>query len=140
FLEQYFAGSPSADTAGKKDAGIQFDLKKIVMKHVNFIKKDAWLGSDMTVNIGSLDMDARKITISNQTVDITRLVLDQPYFSLFDYTGRRPSQHDTASANGKDAAPGWSFRFGEVVVNNGRFRDDQDSMHATVPYFDGAHI
>ena len=88
FLEKYFSSGKS-DTTTKKKAGIAFDLKKVVMKNVSFIKKDAWIGSDMYVKIGGLDMDAREITISNQTVDVTNLILDDLYFSLFDYTGKR---------------------------------------------------
>ncbi|MFL5809595.1 MAG: hypothetical protein ACJ749_08740 [Flavisolibacter sp.] len=79
FLEQYFASSESGKT--KKSSGIKFDLKKVVMKNVSFIKKDAWLGSDMFVRVGGLDMDAKQITITNKTVDIANITLDDPFFS-----------------------------------------------------------
>ena len=141
FLEKYFSSGKS-DTSTKKKAGIAFDLKKVVMKNVSFIKKDAWIGSDMYVKIGGLDMDARKITISDQTVDVTNLVLDDPYFSLFDYTGKRIATNypEKIEKVVKESSPEWNIKFGNIKINNGRFRNDRETMAVTSSYFDGEHI
>lgn len=144
FLENYFSSSKT-DTTTKKKAGISFDLKKIVMKNVSFFKKDEWLGEDMTVKVGGLDMDAREITISNKTIDVSNLVLDDPYFSLFDYSGKRVKVDQTSNITEvknavKESSPDWNIRFGTIKINNGRFRDDAGTMTATVSYFDGRHI
>jgi hypothetical protein len=139
FLEKYFS---STDTSTKKKAGISFDLKKVVMKNVSFIKKDAWLGTDMFVKVGGMDMDAKEITITNRTVDITNLVLDNPYFSLFNYSGKYVATSDPAKIEKavKESSPDWNIRFGTIKINNGRFRNDAGTMTVTVPYFDGRHI
>ncbi|MFL5740771.1 MAG: hypothetical protein ACJ75B_11175 [Flavisolibacter sp.] len=141
FLEQYFASGPS-DTSVKKKAGISFDLKKLVMKNVSFIKKDAWAGNDLVVRIGALDMDAKKITISQKTVDITHITLDDPYFSILDYKGNDTSTLSTlpAALKEKDASPQWKISFGDVKIRNGRFRTDKGNLTPTVAWFDGDHI
>jgi hypothetical protein len=142
FLEKYFSPG-SSDTTTKQKAGIAFNLKKVVMKNVSFNEKDAWTGSDMYVRIGALDMDAREITITNQTVDVSNLLVDDPYVSLFAYKGKRPVG-DTAVAAGKvtasEASPEWTIRFGNIGINNGRFRSDNGTMIPSVTYFDGDHI
>jgi hypothetical protein len=141
FLEQYFASS-SSDTTTKKKAGISFDLKKVVMKRVSFIKKDAWLGNDMLASIGGLDMDANKITVTNKTIDISNLILDDPYFSIFDYKGNKIATTDPVAVAEavKASSPDWKIMFGNLAVNNGRFRLDKETHVATVLYFDGDHI
>jgi hypothetical protein len=141
FLEKYFS---STDTSTKKKAGIQFDLKKVVMKNVVFIKRDAWIGNDMVASFKSLDMDANEISLTGQTVDIANLDLDSPYFSLLDYTGNRVKQVSSAKkitdSTAKQNTPGWDIKFTNVKITNGRFRNDRDSLVATTPYFDGQHI
>ena len=141
FLEKYF-GSGKSDTTAKKKAGIAFDLKKVVMKNVSFIKKDAWIGSDMYVKIGGLDMDAREIAMTTKTVDVTNLVLDDPYFSLFDYTGKRvvTSTSATIEKQIKESSPDWNIKFGNIEIKNGRFRNDHATMAVSTTYFDGQHI
>lgn len=136
FLEQYFA---STDTSSKKNAGIEFDLKKIVMKNVRFVKQDAWLGNDMTANIGGLDLNANQITITNKTVDIADVRLDNPEFWIYDYQGKREKK---TSSQEKSSAKedGWNIRFGDVAINNGRFRNDKVTQFTTLSYFDGKHI
>lgn len=139
FLEKYFT---STDTSAKKKSGISFDLKKLLLKNVSFIQKDAWTGSDMYLKVGRLDMDAKEITITNKTVDVTNLVLDHPCFSLFNYSGKRVASTDVAKVEKatKESSPDWNIRFGTITINNGRFKDDAGTMTATVPYFDGRHI
>ena len=55
FLFDYFS-SPS--TGEKKKGGMQIDLKKLDLKNVTFLKKDAWLGQDMTLHVATLNLDA----------------------------------------------------------------------------------
>jgi hypothetical protein len=64
----------------KKDAGIEFDLKKVVMYNVDFEQKDDWSGSHLYANVTSLDMDANEITVTGKTININNLFLDQSLF------------------------------------------------------------
>jgi hypothetical protein len=139
FLEKYFA---SGGSSGKKKSGIEFDLKKVVLKNVSFIEKDKWLGRDMYVKVGGLDMDAREISLTNKTIAVNSLLLDNPYFSILDYDGKAESVKETApkeKAGGKTSQD-WNISFGTVKINSGRFRDDHGTTTVTTPYFNGAHI
>ncbi len=139
FLEAYFASSPGSTK--KKNAGIEFDLKKVVMKNVQFNMLDGWVGSDMRVKVKGLDMDARSITITSKTVDVSSLVLDDPYFSMLTYTGRRPPLPSSQVAAAKPKTEQeWKVFFGNVKINNGRFRNDRDNFETPLAYFDGRHL
>jgi len=142
FLEKYFASS-GTDTSTKKKAGIAFDLKKVVMHNVSFIEKDAWLGNDLYATVDSLNMDARSISITNKTVDVTNIYLGSPYFSMLSYNGKyvaATNVEEIKKAVEKSASPEWKIKFGTVTINNGRFRDDVGSMTVTSSAFDGQHI
>lgn len=138
FLQKYFT---STDTSTKKSSGIEFDLKKVVMKNVSFHKKDAWLGSDLLFRVKGLDMDADKITLTQKTVDVTNLLLDQPYVYILDYDGRAPeSTESPASTTASKSTPlPWDIRFGNVKITNGRFRNDKGT-DTPLAGFDGKHL
>ena len=112
------------------------------MKNVVFIKKDAWIGNDMVAKIGGLDMDANMITISNKTIDVTSLKLDDPFFSLHDYTGNKVAGSDSIKKSSvvKKSDEEWNIKFGNVTINNGRFRNDRGGMNSSLSYFDGQHV
>ncbi len=69
FLEDYFS-TPSKKK--KKKAGIEFNLKKVVMNNVALVQKDAWIGQDLLIRIGKFDLDANDITLSGQTTSFSR--------------------------------------------------------------------
>src|SRR6185503_8324421 len=77
FLVNYF--TPTSKQP-KKNAGIEFNLKKLGLKNVLVTQKDPWRGEDMTAFVGSLDMDANMIDFTKKNVDITSLNLSQPLF------------------------------------------------------------
>ncbi|HVF81406.1 MAG TPA: translocation/assembly module TamB domain-containing protein [Flavisolibacter sp.] len=131
FLAAYFASSDTV-TVKKKDAGIQFSLQKVVINNVTFLQKDAWLGTDLTVKVGALNLNADEISASKKLVQIKNIDLTDPYFSSLSYPGKAV---DTSSS-----PMDWSIRFNNIKIKNGRFRQDKGNYMATVPYFDGAHI
>lgn len=139
FLEEYFAGDPT-DTAKKKNAGISFDLKKLVMNNVHFIQKDAWAGSDMEARIGHLDLDANELSLSGKTIDINSISLDHPYIALRSYTGKHTDSTATAKSTAATAKPDWLVKLGKVSIREGRFQDDRETGAAPLPYFDSDHM
>ncbi len=142
FLAKYFASpaatSSSSDTTIKKKSGIAFDLKKVVLNNVSFIQKDGWLGSDFTVRVRSLDMDAREISVTKKTVDIINLELEDPYFSTFNYTGRKPKTDSTKKAN--TSPSDWNILLSNVKLTNGRFKSDNETTLAVTGVFNAGHM
>jgi hypothetical protein len=130
FLMNYFSGTDTSTV--KKEAGIQFNLKKVELNNVSFIKKDAWLGNDLTVNVGSLNLDAEEINANKKTILIKNAELSNPYFSSLSYTGKKL---DTSGSK-----VDWNIQFNSIKIKNGRFRQDKNDYNPLVAYFDGEHI
>ena len=143
FMLDYFA-SPSSGK--KKKAGIQLDLKKIELKNVFFIKKDAWLGSNMSVRLGSLNMDADSLNLSGNTYDINSLKVVDPVIAMYNYKGLKPLDENTTDLNDEiKTASSWNtskttFKIGELKIVNGSFKSDNGNDRAPYQYFDGEHI
>lgn len=139
FLEDYFSSGPT-DTTKKKDAGIRFDLKKLVMNRVHFIQHDAWTGSDLEARFNGLDLDANDLSLSGKTIDIDHIALDQPYIALYSYKGRNTDTTHRSAPAASGATPAWNIRLGSLTIRNGRFRDDIQTASAPLPYFDSQHM
>ncbi len=143
FLEKYFASSPS----GQKKAGIEFNLKRVVMNNVSFEQKDAWVGNDLYARVGHLNLDARKITLTGSLIDANTLELVDPVFQQFLYKGRKPAApKDTTITNEKAVAAlqwnpdNWDVILRKLTITNGRYRSDRNSLVPTVNFFNGQHI
>jgi TamB, inner membrane protein subunit of TAM complex len=145
FLFDYFA-SPSTDK--KKEAGIRFDLKKVDMKNVTFLKKDGWLGQDIFIHTGGLDLDANEISLSGNTYDISKLNLTDPVVSLHNYPGLKPKKPRPDSSINEDIPDSvltWNaghtiVKIGNLKVENGIFKTDQQVNRTPYSWFDGQNI
>jgi hypothetical protein len=137
FLGKYFA---SSDTNTKKKAGIQFNLKKVVMNNVAFVQKDAWTGVDFTARVKALGMDANEISLTGKTVDIANLSLSEPFYSTFSYTGRKPKATDSTKKKNGSSPSEWNIILNNVKIDNGRFKTDNESKLAAEGVFDPEHI
>jgi hypothetical protein len=69
---------PQLDTSKKKKSGVQLNLKKAELKNVTFIKKDAWLGEDMRIRVGALNLDANNLGLTGNRFEINSLQLINP--------------------------------------------------------------
>ncbi|MDZ4794369.1 MAG: hypothetical protein SGI83_08850 [Bacteroidota bacterium] len=153
FIFDYFA-SPSTGTK-KKKAGILFNLKNVELKNVTFIKKDAWLGEDMTIQVGGMNLDADKLSLSGNQFEINSLLLKDPVVSINSYTKLKPaSPLITLPEQGWQKidpieeikkAVSWNqgktvFKIGNLKIVNGTFKTDKQTDQPPFPYFDGKHI
>lgn len=145
FLAAYFSSPGSGKK--KKPSGISFNLRQIAFRNVSVLQKDAWIGRDMMVKLGSMDMDANEISISNNIIDLPGIDLKKPFFQIYDYTGDRP---DSLKPKSKPKiitsdslewnTAGWQVRIGKINLEKGRFRNDRNGLTATTGYFDAEHI
>lgn len=141
FLFDFFS-SPSPGT--KKKGGMQLNLKKVEMNNVTFLQKDKWKGHDMTVQIGSLKLDAREINFSKKIVDAKLLSISQPLVHLYNYEGNRIIK-DTVSKQIIDSLlhwnqAGWVMHLDKLKIDNGIFKNDKQSPKPLLTGFDGRHI
>lgn len=146
FIFDYFSSS-STDSTKKKKAGIKLNLKKIELKNVAFIKKDAWLGSDMSVKVGALNMDADQLNLSGNQYEINSLIINNPVVAISDYAKLKP--RDTLSmANVVEeitSTVSWNkgktvFKIGDLKIINGTFSTHKQMNREPFSYFDGKHI
>lgn len=153
FLFDYFAAGPK-DSTKKKKAGIRFDLKKVELRNVTFLKKDAWLGEDMKVRVGKLDLDADNMSLSGNRFEIRSLLINEPEVNIIKYARLKPKKIRTTDAE-DDVIPqavswnrgGMVFKVGDLKIVNGTF--STDNQVTLVPgevyrpregYFDGQHL
>lgn len=139
-------GSSSSDTSESSKGGLQIDLKKLELKNVTFLKKDAWQGEDLRAHVGMLNLDADKLSLSGNHFDINSLVIIEPVVAINKYTGRKPEKKDSGDDT-EDEMPkpetwnaGKTFlRVGNLKILNGTFSTDKEG-NEPVEYFDGKHI
>ncbi|HYC40927.1 MAG TPA: translocation/assembly module TamB domain-containing protein [Chitinophagaceae bacterium] len=142
FIFDYFAPDTSAR---KKKAGIRFDLKEVELRNMAFIRKDGWLGEDMTVQVGTLKLDARKVDFSERTFAINNLEMTDPLFSLANYRGRKPptalaaNQPTLSDTLLRWNSNEWFIQMDRLTIRNGRFRTDRVE-EPRLAHFDGRHL
>ena len=146
FIFDYFISS-STDTTKKKKAGIKFNLKKVELKNVTFVKKDAWLGQDMTIYVGGMKMDADMINLSGNQYEINSLILKDPLVAIHNYSKLKPT-NSLKKINPVEEiknAVSWNigqtiFKIADLKIINGTFKTDKQSSQQPLPYFDGQNI
>ena len=143
FIINYFS-SPSS---GKSGGGTQLSLDKIDLKNISFLKRDGWLGQDMTIAVSSLSLETKNINFNKKTIDLGSLTMEDPYISLFNYQKLKPasteikvitpSPIDSALNWNKD---GWIVKIDKLELQNGTFKNDAYTHTPTMSSFDGQHI
>ncbi|HEY4873933.1 MAG TPA: hypothetical protein VIH86_00035, partial [Puia sp.] len=136
-------------SSAKKDSGskgIALNLKKIDIDNIHVLKKDAWRGEDMNLNLRSLQMEADEMNLSKKIARINLLEFSQPEFSMTNYVGNRKTPPDTALMIKNDPLHlrlnpnNWNIAAKSIVINNGFYKDDKLDGGTPDSYFDGHHI
>ncbi len=143
FIIDYFS-SPSSGNAG---GGTQLSLDKVDLKNISLKKRDGWLGQDMVIAVGSLNLETKNVSFNKKTIDLGSLTMEDPYFSLFNYQKLKPasteikvitpSPIDSALNWNKD---GWIVKIDKLEILNGTFKNDAYTLTPTMASFDGQHI
>lgn len=145
FLVDYFSsGTTTTDTTQK---AIALQLEKVDLKNIHIIQKDEWRGETMDARIGHLNMNLNKFDLANKIIAADAIELSKPYFSIYNYDGKRPErpskpdayyhQDDTIVEHWND---GWKITSDKISIADGEFRNDVETDRAPLSYFDGAHI
>jgi len=143
FLADYFAGSGPKDTAKK---GLELDLKKLVLTHIHFLKRDEWRGEDMDLHLSAMDLDAEQLNFSAKVARINSIEFTGPRFAISNYAGRRTVPPDTTEKIINDPLhlrlnpDGWDVTARTLKILNGSFSDDKLADTHPSKHFDGSHI
>jgi hypothetical protein len=108
FLFDYFGSS--GGSGKKKEGGLKLDLRKLELKNVSFLKKDAWMGEDMQIKVGSLDLDADKLSLSGNRFEVNSLLIKDPVVAIYKYDRKKPRRIRTAEELEQEVkkALGWN--------------------------------
>lgn len=141
YIVDYFSSPSSKKT---KTKGIELNLKKIDLKHIRFIQNDLWVGSQNTIQLGALIVDADKIDFSNNQYIINNVLLSKPQVVLQNLDGLRPPKlkQPTPYYNGKgfyfnEAGIGISVK--KIQIDDGRLFIEGNT-DAAKNGFDESHI
>lgn len=145
FLLDYF--STPASPKKKKD-GISLALREVDLRNIQVKQQDGWIGQDMTLSLASLNTVSRKVDFRKKIIEINSLNINQPYFALRDYDGKRPPRKtetvpkpvvtDTSQIDVN--ANKWKILVSELGLRNGTFKSDNESRPLDPAAFDGKHI
>ncbi|MFI5187930.1 MAG: translocation/assembly module TamB domain-containing protein, partial [Chitinophagales bacterium] len=125
-------------------------LKKLSLKNVVFIQKDAWLGQDITAAVGDMQLDANEINPDKKIIDIPALYLSRPVFSLYNYPTKENllRNGDTAVIHSPVIVDsllqwnqdGWNMNIGVLKIDKGVFRNINQTNEPALSYFDPNNI
>ncbi len=147
FLADYF----SSPKKTKKDNGAPLDinLKELHFTNIRYSNIDEWLGQDMRVNLGKIDLTTDLIDIKNKKINLKEINLDNPIFAIKNYTGKRPEANDNIikptdialQSAYKWNTDDWEIKLDKLNLKDGTFKDDAESDEPTlVNQFDGQHL
>jgi hypothetical protein len=146
FLVDYFSGPPGSPAVKDTSHGVQLDLKEIELSRIHLQKHDAWRGEDMDLQLRAMELSADTISFSKKIARIRILNFTQPYFTLTNYKGLRPTPPDDTTAPVNDPLrlrlnPGnWDLTARKVTIRDGSFRNEKPADTIINKYFDGNHI
>ena len=108
-----------------------------------------WVGQDLIVAVTNAAISADSMDLTGKFFAVNSITLDQPVFSQNNYTGNRPANYKRVQQALTTAIPpaykwnndGWLFTVNNITVNNGSFKNEQETER--LPYtdrFDGQHL
>ena len=145
FLLDYFSTSSSSVSSSKGKRDIALNLKNVELKQVTFLKKDAWLGKDMTIVLGGLILDAKEINFSKKIVSATSLLISEPRVTLLNYSRLKPRSVNKSEYVKKNSPfqwnpDGWEMTLDKMLIGKGIFINKQSSFNTAAGTFDGRNI
>ncbi|MEO5889434.1 MAG: hypothetical protein ABIQ31_04235, partial [Ferruginibacter sp.] len=147
FLVDYFGGP--ADSSAKKTGGIEFDIKILQFTNIEFNQVDKWVGNNMRMSVKNLDLYADDINFKKRQINLNTLTLNEPVYSMENYTGKRPDSlrkkpviDTTLHPSAKKANDnGWVMNVNSIHVTNGVFNNEVETERAAFQdLFDGQHM
>jgi hypothetical protein len=127
----------------KSQNKFELDLEKVDLQHVRFNMDDAWVGSDMNFDVGSLRIDANDIDIKKKLIDINKLDLSGSTIKIRDYIGGRPKRTrpkltiiDTTAFNPAH----WAVKLNQLTIQTSAFFLKSTEKAPYPNEFDPSHI
>ena len=135
----------SGKTSNGKPTDLKLNITALDLKKIRYKVKDQWRGEDQDLSIARLSLSADLIDLQHKKVQLNDLVINQPYFRLHQYTGRRPKSLIPKTEKRINGSlywnPGqWKINAKSVSLQSGSFKSDLETNRKAYDYFDGAHM
>jgi len=129
----------------KKSGTIEIDLKKIDLQNVRFHQIDAWVGDDMTYDVGNLQVDAKGIDYKQKLIDVTTVDAERVVISLYDYKAGRPANltppKTAAVIDTTPFNPGkWRVKLNKLTLKDCGFNLKYSDAAPVADEFDYTHL
>jgi hypothetical protein len=142
FIEDAFNTGPRDST--KSENQFELDLKHLDLRHVRFHSDDAWAGSDMDIDVGSLALDGRALDLKRRSIDLEKISVGNTLVAMRDYAGGKPpapKQHGPVPADTTAFNPGgWVVRIGRLQLDGCGFQYISSDKPAPAHLFDETHL
>ena len=145
FIENLFSSPKKNNTASKP---VAIDLKELHVSNIRFSKIDKWLGDDMLVNLGKMDVTTDLVDLKNKKIHIKEIHLEKPLFSQNSYDGKRPLNNILPNppkikipTEFKWNNEGWEIKLERLDLKDGTYKNDAKTDALPLPNrFEGEHL
>jgi len=146
FIEDAFAAGPK-DTAKTGGGNFEIDLKQAALDNVRFHMDDAWVGSDIDIDVGRLRLRANALDMTRKKLDVSRIAVRGTTVYVGSYPSsklRRRPPSAASKAPVTDTTPfnpgRWAVQVKRLALDNCVFRLKSDEMAPMPAAFDPAHM
>jgi hypothetical protein len=146
FIADYFAGPSKGDSSKP----INLRLETVSLANVTVLNRDGWRGEDLFLYLRSLQLNGKSWDLNNKKVDITRVSILEPFFSVYQYKGNRPKKPvDTAyqepplvlnDSTLKWNPENWDIRIASFDIEGGAVKSTAQTNRLPYYYFDSRNI
>lgn len=124
---------------------LKLDINALELKRLRYKAMDQWRGENQFLSINLLKLSAKLIDLEKKKIQLNGIIIDQPFFRLQQYNGRRPNALIPKTEIRIDGQlywnpQQWEIKAAEISLNNGSFKSDLETKRTAYPYFDGAHM
>jgi hypothetical protein len=129
----------------KQQNEFELDFKKVDLQNVRFHMDDAWAGSDMNFDIGTLALNGKELDLKKKVIDLSNISLRNTQIVMREYKGGKPiaPDHkkrgrvlDTTAFNPDN----WMVHVGNLSLDNCRYSLTSSDSKPAPREFDEAHI
>lgn len=145
FIIDYFG--KGTKSGASKSKPIHLDLKIVSLKNVQVLQQDQWRGTDMFASVKDLRLEAEKLDLENNLLNIRSLTMESPVFSQYEYTGLRPpnastpNHTDSAVAEVAWNADNWRLIAKSITIKNGKVALEREGgTPPVINQFDERHV
>lgn len=120
---------------------IRLNLEKFEIDQLRFSQKDGWRGEDMQLVMGELKLSAKEIDLKKKSLHVEDVYIKNPLFEIFQYDGKRPAYlMPKSDPHAKWNPNNWDIRANKIIIANGEFASNVQTIRKPYTYFDGEHM